>query len=233
MRTRAWAHPDDDVSHLPRASAVALIYIPRIMTRRLALALLPLLALLLALPLPSMAQPVDVSAINAYLANLRSAQGTFRQTNPNGSVQTGTFYLAKPGRIRFEYDAPKGAMVIADGSWVGVFDPKSNRNPTRYPLGSTPLDLLLRDRISLTQPGLVLGATRDATGTDITVVDPDNPKAGRMVMSFSNDPVALTSWTITTQAGARTRVDLTSLTPGVSPSRSLFNIELAATAYRR
>ena len=29
-------------------------------------------------------------------------------------------------------------MVIADGSWVGVFDPKSNRNPTRYPLDRTP-----------------------------------------------------------------------------------------------
>ena len=52
-------------------------------------------------------------------------------------MQTGTFYLAKPGRIRFEYDSPKGAMVIADGTWVGVFDPKSNRNPTRYPLGRT------------------------------------------------------------------------------------------------
>ena len=53
-------------------------------------------------------------------------------------------------------------MVIADGRWVGVFDPKSNRNPTRYPLERTPLSLLLRDRLSLTEPGLVLGATRDA-----------------------------------------------------------------------
>lgn len=204
------------------------------MTRsRLLLAVLPFLALLLALPPTAMAQQVDAAAINAYLTALRSAQGTFKQTNPNGSVQTGAFYLAKPGRIRFEYDTPKGAMVIADGSWVGVFDPKSNRTPTRYPLSSTPLDLLLRDRISLSEPGLVQGATRDASGTRITVVDPENPKAGRMVMSFSNNPIALTSWEITTQAGARTRVELTSLTPGTSPSRSLFNIELAATHYKR
>ena len=70
----------------------------------------------------------------AYLQGLRSAQGRFTQTNPDRSTQTGSFYLQKPGRIRFEYDKPKGAMVIADGKWVGVFDPKSNRNPTRYPL---------------------------------------------------------------------------------------------------
>jgi outer membrane lipoprotein-sorting protein len=191
---------------------------------------LPCLALALALPpvagaqqaAPKQVAPkqVDATAINTYLTGLRSAQ-------------TGTFYLAKPGRIRFEYDTPKGAMVIADGSWVGVFDPKSNRNPTRYPLNSTPLGLLLRDRISLTEPGMVQGASRDDTATHITVVDPENPKAGSMVMSFSNQPIALTSWEITTQTGARTRVDITNLTPGVVPDRSLFNIELAATAYRK
>jgi outer membrane lipoprotein-sorting protein len=206
---------------------------PGMTLRRLVAIVLPFVALLLAIPPAAVAQQVDATAINTYLSGLRSAEGTFRQTNPNGSVQTGRFYLQKPGRIRFEYDTPKGAMVIADGSWVGVFDPKSNRNPTRYPLNSTPLGLLLRDRISLSQPGLVQGATRDATTTRITVVDPENPKAGQMVMSFTNQPIALTSWEITTQTGARTRVDLTTLTPGVAPSRSLFNIELAATAYKQ
>lgn len=189
-------------------------------------------ALVLATALPAAAQSVNVSAINAYLTALRSAEGTFRQTNPNGSVQTGRFFLQKPGRIRFEYDSPKGAMVIADGSWVGVFDPKSNRNPTRYPLDRTPLSLLLRDRLSLAEPGLVLGATRDADGTEITVVDPRAPQEGRMVMSFSDDPIALRSWTITTKTGARTRVDLRNLEMASGFDRGLFNIELATATYR-
>lgn len=192
-------------------------------------------SLLLALALMPLARAaaaaVNVSAVEGYLAGLRSAQGSFRQTNPNGSVQTGRFYLQKPGRIRFEYDAPKGAMVIADGTWVGVFDPKSNRNPTRYPLDKTPLGLLLRDRLSLTEPGLVLGATQDANGIDITVVDPRAPDSGRMVMTFSPAPVALKQWEITTKAGARTRVVLTDVTTNISLDPSLFNIELAAARY--
>ena len=53
--------------------------------------------------------------------------------------------------------------------------------------------LLLRDRLSLTEPGLVLGATQDAGGIDITVVDPRAPQAGRMVMTFAADPIALSS----------------------------------------
>ena len=123
-------------------------------------------------------------------------------------------------------------MVIADGSWVGVFDPKSNRNPTRYPLDKTPLGLLLRDRLSLTEPGLVLGATQDADGIDITVVDPRAPDAGRMVMTFAPNPVTLRQWEITTKAGQRTRVVLTDMTSNISLDPSLFNIELAATRYR-
>src|SRR6185436_19547556 len=172
---RTPAAADDDVRRSPRASAAWPGYI-RAMNRRSLLLAVPALAL--AAALPAAAQSVNVTAINAYLTALRSAQGTFRQTNPNGSVQTGRFYLQKPGKIRFEYDTPKGAMVIADGSWVGVFDPKSNRNPTRYPLNKTPLSLLLRDRLSLAEPGLVLGATRDADGTAITVVDPRAPQEG-------------------------------------------------------
>jgi outer membrane lipoprotein-sorting protein len=163
---------------------------------------------------------------------MRAARGRFRQTNPNGSTQTGAFYLSKPGRIRFEYDAPAGSLVIADGNWVGVFDPKSNRNPTRYPLTRTPLSILLRDRISLREPGLVLGAMRDAGGTHITVVDPRAPQEGRMVMTFSDNPILLRQWEITTKAGQRTRVALTELILGGSFERNLFNIELAALNYR-
>lgn len=186
----------------------------------------------LAGALPAAAQGVNAAPIEAYLQSLRSARGRFRQTNPDGSVQTGSFYLSKPGRIRFEYDRPQGAMVIADGINVGVFDPKSNRNPTRYPLSRTPLDLLLRDRLSLTEPGLVLGATRDAMGVNVTVVDPRAPDQGRMIMRFSEDPVQLREWTITTRAGQRTTVTLEDWALNVPVARDLFNIELAAADLR-
>jgi outer membrane lipoprotein-sorting protein len=194
--------------------------------------LLAIASLPLAAAYPASAQGTNVAPINTYLQGMRAARGRFRQTNPNGSTQTGSFSLAKPGRIRFDYDAPAGSMVIADGNWVGVFDPKSNRNPTRYPLARTPLSILLRDRISLTEPGLVLGATRDANGTHITVVDPRAPQEGRMVMTFSDNPVQLRQWEITTKTGQRTRVALTELSVGGTFDRNLFNIELAALNYR-
>lgn len=187
---------------------------------------------LLTIPAALEAQSIDAAPINAYLQQLRTAQGRFSQTNPDGSKQTGTFRLSKPGRIRFDYDSPKGALVVADGNWVGVFDPKSNRNPTRYPLQNTPLQMLLRDSISLAEPGLVLGATKDARGTHITVVDPRTPKDGRLVMTFSENPIQLREWEVISKTGQRTKVALTELRTGGSIDRNLFSIELVAASYR-
>ena len=193
--------------------------------------LLALAALPLSIALPAAAQSVNAAPINAYLQQLRTAQGRFTQTNPDGSRQTGTFRLSKPGRIRFDYDSPKGALVVADGNWVGVFDPKSNRNPTRYPLQNTPLQMLLRDSISLAEPGLVLGATKDARGTHITVVDPRAPKDGRLVMTFSENPIQLREWEVISNTGQRTKVALTELRTGGPIDRNLFSIELVAATY--
>jgi outer membrane lipoprotein-sorting protein len=189
-------------------------------------------AALPALALPLSAQGTDVSAIDRYLRALRTAEGRFRQTNPNGASQSGRFVMSKPGRIRFDYDTPQGSMVIADGTNIGVFDPKSNRNPTRYPLNRTPLALLLRQDLSLREPGMVRGATRDANGTHITVVDPRQPNEGRMVMTFGEAPVTLREWVVQTANGQRTRVAVSEMRTGVEVNRSLFNIELAAANYR-
>lgn len=202
------------------------------MDRRHALAAIAAFAALPLAPRPALAQTVDVSAIDAYLRSLRSAEGAFRQTNPNGSVQTGRFYLAKPGRIRFEYDTPKGAMVIADGVNVAVFDPKSTRVSSRYPLGRTPLGLLLRDNLSLREPGMVQGATQDARGVHVTVVDPRAPAEGRLILTFAGQPPRLAQWVVVTKAGQRTAVAVTDLETGAALDRSLFNIELAEARQR-
>src|SRR5690606_33305974 len=47
----------------------------------------------------------------AYLQGLTSARGRFVETGPNGQTRSGAFYLQRPGRMRFEYDAPSNLLV--------------------------------------------------------------------------------------------------------------------------
>lgn len=174
------------------------------------------------------AAAVDAAAINSWFMNLRNVKGRFAQVNPNGSQQTGTYYLSRPGKMRFDYDNPKGAMVISDGGTVAVFDPKSSR-PTRYPLGMTPLALFLDTRTSLADRGIVLGATEDRRGVHIVTQDPRNPKLGRVTLTFGTRPLTLKRWLVETGRG-NTEVTLLSLEPVRDFPSGTFNIEGTARA---
>ena len=94
-------------------------------------------ALLLALPSWSWgagepgAVPVPADAVSEArsvqdaLNGLRGLVASFTQTVesaglPRPQIERGTLYLMRPGRMRWEYDVPRGKLAIADGrqSWV-------------------------------------------------------------------------------------------------------------------
>src|SRR5262245_44706311 len=50
------------------------------------------------------AEKGDLKRVSDYLNTIKSVQGRFTQLAADGRSVQGTFYLKKPGRIRFEYD---------------------------------------------------------------------------------------------------------------------------------
>ena len=182
------------------------------------------LAALAAAPGHALAQDQVLVEVSKYLNQLRSVQGRFTQTNANGSKSRGEYYLVRPGRIRFDYEG-SDAMVLADGINVGVFDPKSSLIVQRYPLKTTPLRFLLRDRIDLTQQNLSRGTASRNGYTYVTLQDPRAPGDGSMTLELRNKPPTLTSWTTTDKAGQKTRVQLDTLETASGLSRRMFNIE--------
>ena len=63
-----------------------------------------------------------VDRVSTYLSSVQTLTGDFVQIGPDGGRTVGKFYLQKPGRVRFEYDAPSAIDVVADGSSVVVRD---------------------------------------------------------------------------------------------------------------
>jgi len=78
---------------------------------------------------------------------LQTLVGNFVQVGRT-AARPGDFYIQKPGKVRFEYDAPSPIAIIADGSSLGCAT-ASLRPRTIYPLSQTPLRFLLSDRIDL------------------------------------------------------------------------------------
>ena len=50
--------------------------------------------------------------------------------------------------MRFEYKPPSAVLVVSDGIDVAVFNKKLNTTD-RYPLSTTPLNILLSDHVNL------------------------------------------------------------------------------------
>ncbi|WP_170401008.1 LolA family protein [Ruegeria arenilitoris] len=180
------------------------------------------LALTLAAPAAWAAEKLPLSQISNYLNGLKTVQTTFTQVNDDGSLSTGKLWLQRPGKMRFEYDPPSSAVVLANTGTVQIFDPKSNQPPEQYPLNRTPLSLVLARNVNLGQANMVVGHDFDGTATVVTAQDPKNPESGRIELMFTDNPVELRKWVIHDNAGTQTTVLLGQLDTGKNLSRDLF-----------
>jgi len=177
-----------------------------------------------ALVTSAQAQQVSLGEVSGYLNRLVTAQGGFTQINGDGTLSTGQIFIKRPGRIRFEYNAPDNSLMIAGGGSVAIFDPRSNTRPERYPLNQTPLSIILESNVDLGRRRMVTGHTSDGTTTTVTAQDPDNPNYGNIQMVFTANPVELRQWIVTDDTGGQTTVILNDVVPGAAISDAKFNI---------
>lgn len=179
---------------------------------------------LIALALPAAAEKLSLAELSSYLNGLGTAEAAFTQTNADGSRTTGTLYIKRPGRARFEYAPPETSLVMAGGGQVAIFDAKSNQPPEQYPLRRTPLNLILAEKVDLEQAKMVVGHGEVGDTTRVVAQDPKNPEYGTIELVFTANPTTLRQWIITDDSGSQTTVDLSSLKTGVNLSAFLFDI---------
>jgi len=171
------------------------------------------------------AEKLSLRDISKYLNGLKKVKGAFTQINDDGTISTGTIYIHRPGRIRFEYAPPDAALVMAGGSQVAVFDSKSNQPPDQYPLKRTPLHLILKRDVNLSQENMVVGHSFDGTATSVTAQDPERPEIGKIKLVFSGPPVQLRQWVITNQDGSSTTIILGDVNEKASIPAGYFSIQ--------
>ena len=179
-------------------------------------------ALTFAAPAAWAAEKLPLSEISAYLNGLGTAKSPFTQINDDGSLSTGTLFLHRPGRARFEYDPPDESAVVVGAGTVVIHDGKSNQPPESYPLRRTPLSIILAERVDLGRANMVVAHGFDGTATVVTAQDPEHPDYGRIDLMFTGDPVELRKWVIHDGGGGQTTVILGALETGMPLSGSLF-----------
>lgn len=183
------------------------------------------------LPLGTIVTPVAASTevaqrVANHFSSVRTMMGEFVQFGPRGEQTGGKFYIERPGKLRFDYEAPSSFRVTSDGSSV-VMENRRLETADLYSLSSTPLKLILDDHIDLSG-GRVQQVIQDDDLTTIKIVDRSMFGDSVITMMFDPQTYDLRQWTITDAQGRDTTVMIFNVEQGVRFDPSIFRIN-----YRR
>ena len=162
--------------------------------------------------------------ISGYLSGVQTLVGSFVQVGPDGRRVEGSFYIQKPGKVRFAYNPPSPIEIIADGSAVVVRD-RSLDTQDFYPLSQTPLRYLLADHIDLLRDTDVVSVSADDTFVTV-VIEETKLVVGtnRLMIMFDAKNLQLKQWTVTDPQGLDTTVAVYNVDSGRKPDPNLFVI---------
>ena len=182
--------------------------------------------LLLLAPVPAVAQNADLAAVQAHLRAVTTMTADFAQTDRAGKTLTGQLTLKRPGKIRFQYAPGVPILIVGDGSAL-IFVDYSVRQVQRWPIGNSPLGVLLDPSKDLTRFARIV-ATGDSRIVLAEARDPRRPEYGTITLAFAREADApaglrLQGWVALDAQNNRTSVRL---------SNQRFNLGVGDEAFR-
>ncbi|NWH08200.1 MAG: outer-membrane lipoprotein carrier protein LolA [Alphaproteobacteria bacterium] len=165
----------------------------------------------------------DLDRVSIYLNGIKTLTGKFSQVTNDGAFSAGTFYLRKPGRLRFEYEPPVPVTIVSDGITVAITNSELETQD-RYPLVSTPLSLLLEDDVNLRENDNIVAVARTPGQLAITARETDGPAEGEITLYFSDPGLELRHWVLTDAEGTTVTVAVSELKKDIDLKADLFVI---------
>jgi outer membrane lipoprotein-sorting protein len=184
-----------------------------------------LLAILAIGPARAALPPADdqlILRIGSYLNGITTLEAHFEQIAPNGSLSTGTVYIDRPGRLRFDYDPPSKVLLIAE-DWRVIFYDGSIKQVNTIPLSQTPLAFLLADTIRLDKDVDITRVVHRPGEVDLTLIRDGDADQGSVTLTFGDSPIELRRWSVTDAQGLVTRIILSDIVRGQKLDPELFH----------
>jgi outer membrane lipoprotein-sorting protein len=197
--------------------------------------LLALLATSLALPVtgtfaqdgPRQLTAEEIALINeisAHNSSITTMAGRFLQIDTQGNRNEGTFYLQRPGKIRFRYNPPSREEIMSIGQGFYVIDRKE-KTQYAYPQDKVPLRQFLDSEIDLLHAGLVAIDQSD-TYLELTLQDETPAGTVRIALVFDKDTKELVQWVLHSPDGSELTFSLFDVEKGVDIPAAYFYLNI-------
>lgn len=138
----------------------------------------------------------ETKQIEDYLNNIKTLSATFVQTASNGGSSGGKIYIAKPNKIRMEYNDPTSVLIVGDGSFI-VYNDKELDQVTHIDYDDIPATLILANDLKIDGKNLKISDFYSDSGIMIVTLEyPKKPDISPITLTFEKDPFELKQWKI-------------------------------------
>ena len=167
------------------------------------------------------ATPQQIAFAEEYLNGIHSIVSEFIQEAPSGDVSTGTFFLERPGKLRWQYNPPVPILIVVNKGSVAYYD--AELDELSYLSDKDTLtSFLTRSDIKFSGDVVVTNAESVDKVLRITLVLKEKPDEGSMTLVFEEAPFLLRKIELTDAAKNVTRINLNNPQFGVAIDNKLF-----------
>ncbi len=171
-------------------------------------------------------QASSIDAISDYINSFKTMQGEFTQISPKGNLSRGVFYIAKPGKMRFEYAPPNPFLIVSDGKWLTIKNTKKEKGD-QFPLSQTPLRLVLGEKVDILRDTDILDFEEQDGLTSVTLEDKKSTLGGgQLTLVYDQNRKVLQQWVVIDGKGRRTTVTLENMVAGIKTDPKLFVVKI-------
>jgi outer membrane lipoprotein-sorting protein len=164
-----------------------------------------------------------ITEIGAHNSAIKTMAGRFLQIDTQGNRIEGTFFIQRPGKVRFRYNPPSREEIISVGRGFYVIDRKE-QTQYAYPQDKVPLRQFLDSDINLLNANIV---AIDESADYLSLSLQDDTPAGVVTVTlvFDKGTKDLVQWVLVDPGGAELTFSLYDVQKNVEIPKSYFYID--------
>ena len=165
-----------------------------------------------------------LTEIEGAYNRLRTLKASFAQFNSKmkDDLQTGTLYLARPGRLRLVYEKGSPLEFYAVDGYL-IYHDRDAREVSYFELAQTPVEWILKDRLYFDDPAFVVTDVQDILDEyTVTAHKKDARDLGSLTLVIDKETMTLKQWEILDMQGVTSTVSLFNTQPNIPVDKTLF-----------
>ena len=157
--------------------------------------------------------------------SMKTIKAKFAQFNSKvkDDLQTGDLYLSKPGKMRLVYEKGSPLEFYATDGYF-IYHDKDFEEVSFFDLAQTPVALILKDKLSFTDPDFVVSDVQDVLDEYfVSAHKKDAEELGTLTLVIDKDTLELKQWDVVDMQGVKSTVSLYDIMANKPIKDSLFN----------